>query len=312
MRILKLTGSKLADIFFDLPRILVINNYRFFLRIKITNPKKIPNDHSVIFAFNHTTGADPIIALGALRRKIHFIADSANFSNRFTSFFMRRFANSTPIFKKEPKKNINSFKELFLISKEKIIFFGIFPEGDLFKKGKFGKFKGGAAFLSYKTKLPIVPVYIHNICLGSTNEDWVDRHPVLEGISSLFLNTFHKIHIFIGDPIDPMAENIMEEFGELTDKNEFKKILDKITEKLEKEFIKLREEADSFYILKESCLTTKPFQVNEPAVLILENSKSENIKKKKIRTVKNNTTKPLISAGDEFLNPDELISFNKG
>jgi 1-acyl-sn-glycerol-3-phosphate acyltransferase len=312
MRILKLTGSKLADIFFDLPRILVINNYRFFLRIKITNPKKIPNDHSVIFAFNHTTGADPIIALGALRRKIHFIADSANFSNRFTSFFMRRFANSTPIFKKEPKKNINSFKELFLISKEKIIFFGIFPEGDLFKKGKFGKFKGGAAFLSFKTKLPIVPVYIHNICLGSTNEDWVDRHPVLEGISSLFLNTFHKIHIFIGDPIDPMAENIMEELGELTDKNEFKKILDKITEKLEKEFIRLREEADGFYILKESCLTTKPFQENEPAFLILENSKSENIKKKKIRTVKNNTTKPSASAVDEYLNPDELISFNKG
>ena len=42
-------------------------------------------------------------------------------------------------------------------------------------------------------------------------------------------------HLFIGDPIDPMSENIMEELKELTDKKEYKKIIDKITEELKKE-----------------------------------------------------------------------------
>jgi 1-acyl-sn-glycerol-3-phosphate acyltransferase len=243
MKIIKLIGNKFANAFYNLPRILFINFYRSFLRIRISDRKKIPRNHSVIFAFNHTTGADPIIALGALKRKIHFIADSERFTNRFTTFFMRRFANSTPIFKKEAQKNVRSFKELFLISRRKKIFFGIFPEGDLFKKGKFGKFHNGAAYLSFKTKIPIVPVYMHNINVGPTNESWVGRHPVFEGIASLFMNTYRRIHVFVGDPIDPMAENILEELSELTDKNEYKKVIDKITEELEKEFLELKEEA---------------------------------------------------------------------
>ena len=85
---------------------------------------------------------------------------------------------------------------------------------------------------------------MHNINLGPTDEDWVRRHPVFEGIASLFMNTFRRIHVYIGDPIDPMAENIMEELTELTDKKEYKKIIDKITEELEKEFLELKEEAE--------------------------------------------------------------------
>jgi 1-acyl-sn-glycerol-3-phosphate acyltransferase len=244
MKVLKLIGNKFANAFYGLPRALFINFYRCFLRIRITNPKKIPNDHAVIFAFNHTTGADPIIALSALRRKIHFLADSGRFTNGFTAFFMRKFANSTPVFQKEARKNIKSFKELLLIAGNKKVSFGIFPEGDLFKKGKFGKFHDGAAYLSFKTKIPIVPVYMHNVSLGPTNESWVGRHPVFEGIASLFMNTYRRIHVFIGDPIDPIAENILEELSDLTDKNEYKKIIDKITEELEKEFLELKEEAD--------------------------------------------------------------------
>lgn len=49
------------------------------------------------------------------------------------------------------------------------------------------------------------------------------------------MNTYMRIYAFIGDPIDPMAENIMEELKELTDKKEYKKIIDKITEELKKE-----------------------------------------------------------------------------
>jgi len=59
--------------------------------------------------------------------------------------------------------------------------------------------------------------------------------PFLKELASLFMNTYRRIHVFIGDPIDPMSENIMEELKELTDKKEYKKIIYKITEELKKE-----------------------------------------------------------------------------
>ena len=116
---LKIIGIKILNGFYNLPRILIINFYRLFVWIRVINPKKIPYNKSAIFAFNHTTGADPLIALGALRKKIVFVTDSERFSNRFTAFFFRKFTNSIPIFKEQFNKNIKSFKELFLISGNK-------------------------------------------------------------------------------------------------------------------------------------------------------------------------------------------------
>ena len=246
---LKIITNKTLDTLYNMPRILFINFFRLFVvRIRVFDPIKIPKDRSAIFAFNHTTGADPIIALGAIRKKLYFMTDSERFSNKFTSFFMRKFTNSIPVFKNEFLKNIKSFKELFNISKGKKIFFGVFPEGDLFKKDIFGKFKGGAAYLSYKTKLPIIPVYIHNIHKGPAEDSWCGKHPVFEGIASLIMNIFRRINVFIGEPIDPIAENIVMDFKELTNKNEYKKIINKITTELEEEFIDLKNEASSLFL----------------------------------------------------------------
>jgi len=244
---LKIIGSKILNGFYNLPRILIINFYRLFIRIRVINAKKIPGDKSAIFAFNHTTGADPLIALGALRKKIIFVTDSDRFSNRFTTFFFRKFTNSIPIFKEQLNKNIKSFKELFSASGNKKVFFGIFPEGELYKNDKFGKFRGGTAYLSYKTKLPIIPVYLHNLSKGPGENTWLGRHPVAEGVMSLLMNTFRRVHVFIGEPIDPVAENIMEDLKELADKNAYKKAIQLITLELEEEFQELRLEADELF-----------------------------------------------------------------
>lgn len=317
MRILKLTGNKITNFLYGLPRVLFINFYRFFLRIRISDSKKIPSDHPVIFAFNHTTGADPIIALSALKRKIHFLADSGRFTNRFTAFFMRKFANSTPVFQKEARKNIKSFKELILISSSKKVSFGIFPEGDLFKKGKFGEFRDGAAYLSFKTKIPIVPVYMHNVSLGPTDDGWVGRHPVFEGIASLFMNTYRRIHVFIGDPIDPMAESIMKELNELTDKKEYKKIIDKITQELEKEFLELKEEAAIFSISGKSAQSAKPSRLKKltrmqkPGILIAGNSKTGCVENRTIITKNSIAGQLKTEPGFESMDKNEFTNFDE-
>ncbi|MGM0365683.1 MAG: lysophospholipid acyltransferase family protein [Actinomycetota bacterium] len=235
--------SKISNYFYSIPRFLFISFYRMLIRVKVFNNKNIPKDKPAILAINHTTGADPIIILTAIKKKIYFIADSENFRFRFTNFFMRKFTNSIPVFKKQFSKNIHSFRELFALNKGKPFFYGIFPEGKLNKEGKISELNKGAAYLSYKTKLPIIPVYMHNLIKGPAGNRWLGKNRVFEGIFSLIANAFRRINIFIGEPIYPVASNIMENVKGLADKKTYKHIIDDIQRALEEEFFELESES---------------------------------------------------------------------
>ena len=242
------SAELLKKLLFSSPKILFINFYRLLTRKKVFNIKRLPEDRPAILAINHTTGADPIIVLASLRKKILFLADSRCFENKFTDFFFRRFANTIPVFKKQFIKNLESFREVFSIfdtfkNRKKNIFLGVFPEGRLNKDNRLEEFFRGTAYLSYKMKIPIIPVYISNIFKAKTKEQWLKRHPVIEGMVTIFLNMFRRIHIFIGEPIDPLAENVMVDFHNLTDKNAYKHIINKINQSLGSEFLELEKEA---------------------------------------------------------------------
>ncbi len=240
--------TKLTDFFYSIPRVLFINFYRLVTRIRVINYKKIPVDRSVILAINHTTGADPIVLLSAVKKRIYFLAGGKNFGSRFTNFFMRKFANSIPVFHEQIARNTASFRELFRISRKKNIFFGIFPEGKLNKNNKLEVFQKGAAYFSYKTKIPIIPIYIHNLRKGVPDGSFVARSDVAEGIISIVVNTFRKIHVYIGDPIDPMAENIIKDFKDIADGGTYKKAIGHINGKLEEGFNELISEAGSLFV----------------------------------------------------------------
>ncbi|MCK5566825.1 MAG: 1-acyl-sn-glycerol-3-phosphate acyltransferase [Actinomycetia bacterium] len=239
--------TKIADFFFSIPRVLFINFFKLFVRIRVFDQSKIPKDSSAILAINHTTGADPIVLLGAVRKKIYFIASAKNFGSRFTNFFMRRFANSFPIHKEHFMKNAATFKELFIISRKKNVLFGVYPEGRLNKEGKLDSFKRGAAYLSYKTRLPIIPIYIHNLRRGVHPDSFIARSNVAEGILSIIINTFQRINVFIGDPINPTAENIIDDFKGLADAKNYKATIDEINQALAEEFSGLQDEADDMF-----------------------------------------------------------------
>lgn len=238
--------NKLKDIFFDSPRLIIINLYRLVVRIRVFNKQRLPVDKPFILAINHVTGADPFIILGAFRKRIIFFAGSGNFTNIISNFFMRRFAGAVPVFKERALKNLNTFKEVFDLSKNKNMVFGIFPEGSLNKKDGFKKLHKGVAYMSYKMKIPILPVYIDNIRKGFGKDRFLGRFTVLEGISAILLNTFNKINVYIGNPIDPIAENIISDFKDLKSKSPLRELTDDINEALEEEFHNLKKEAEDF------------------------------------------------------------------
>jgi len=239
--------KKMSDFFYSIPRVLFINFYKLFTRTKIFNKKRIPSDKPAIFAINHPADAGPLILLAATRKKIFFLAESGNFGNLISSFFMRKFANCIPIFKNQFFKNAGSFKELFNISRENNAFFGIFPEGELNKKNELKKFKKGAAYFSYKTKIPIIPVYMHNMNTAPESKKWIWTNRIARGILSLIRNSFRNIHIFIGKPIYPVAKSIKEDFKNLAKPETLKEILNDINEALEDEFFSLKNEADELF-----------------------------------------------------------------
>jgi len=239
--------EKILEFFYSIPRVLLINFFKIFVRIQVFNLKNIPDDRSAILAINHTTGADPIVLLGAVGKKIYFIASARNFGTGFTDFFMRRFANSLPVFKEKPIKNTSTFKELFSIAKRDNVLVGIFPEGKLNKKGKLESFHKGAAYLSFRTRLPIIPVYMHNLRKGVSSESFFARSNVAEGILSIIANTFHRINVFIGDPINPTAENIVDDLKGLIDAKSYRATIDDINSALIKEFSELEKEAGGLF-----------------------------------------------------------------
>jgi 1-acyl-sn-glycerol-3-phosphate acyltransferase len=71
--------NKVANFFYNIPRILFINFYKLFIRLHVFNIKNIPENGPAILAINHVTGADPIIILGAIKKQIYFLAESENF-----------------------------------------------------------------------------------------------------------------------------------------------------------------------------------------------------------------------------------------
>ncbi len=238
---------KISDFFYSVPRILFTYFYRIFLRIRFFNRERLPVNRSAILALNHSTDADPIILLGALKKKIYFFAENENFDTWVSNFFMRKFANCIPVFKSQFSRNIKSFKELFNISNKDNVLFGIYPEGVINKKTNFRQFRKGAAYFSYKTKLPIIPIYMHNTNKGPDSKRWIWTNRITRGIISITINTFRRINFFIGEPIDPIAENIIKDFKDLDDEKSYRQIIENINQALKEEFIELRREADELF-----------------------------------------------------------------
>ncbi len=81
-------------------------------RIRVFNAGKIPQDTSVIFAFNHICGADALVANIALKRKIQFLAKGIYFQNKMYAFFMSKITGSIPIYQDDYSKNIPILNEL--------------------------------------------------------------------------------------------------------------------------------------------------------------------------------------------------------
>jgi 1-acyl-sn-glycerol-3-phosphate acyltransferase len=117
----------------------------------------------VILAANHTSNLDTPLLLSALpaeirRRTVVAAAMDNFFMKRFTAFRTVLVFNAIPIDRHKVNRRSSQLAMELIENGWNLM---IYPEGGRTPTGEMQAFKGGAAYLAERAKVPVIPVYIH-------------------------------------------------------------------------------------------------------------------------------------------------------
>ncbi len=137
-----------------------------------------------IFASNHLSYLDPPFIAISSPAEIHFLAKKSLFSAPLLGWLIRRL-NAHPVGRNA--EDISVLKKVTqLLAKERKLL--LFPEGTRSADGSLQPFLSGLGFIAYRSKSPIVPIY-----LSGTGKAW--------GMGKKFPKLSGKLDCFFGPPI---------------------------------------------------------------------------------------------------------------
>lgn len=144
------------DIFNKIEKMIARPFLKLLFFYKCNNRKNLPKDGAFIVCCNHLSNADPIVLSALSRRKIHYMAKSELFKNKFFGAILKAHGAFPVNRGKGDEKAINHSEEI--LQQGKVL--GIFIEGTRSKTGELQKPKSGAAMIAWQTKTPVIPVCI--------------------------------------------------------------------------------------------------------------------------------------------------------
>lgn len=178
----------------------------FLYRVKIVGKENIPKKGSAIICPNHIHPLDSAVIISTAKRKINVLAKEELFKAGIAKWFAEVFG-IYPI--KRDSADIGAIKiSLKILKQEELLM--IFPEATRNGMAKGVKAKHGAVILAIKSGTPIIPV----------------------GIQGNF-KPFRKVKLNIGKPID---------YSEYKGKTGDKELIEKLTQELMQEIVRLRDE----------------------------------------------------------------------
>ena len=128
---------------------------------------------------NHLSGLDPICVAHAVRgEEITYLAKKEVMQGRFSGWLLRSL-HAIPV--DRHNFDMAAMRACMQALKEDRVL-GIFPEGTRYKKGNMEELEAGVAILALRSRVPVVPMYIHGK-----------------------LAPFRRIHCYAGAPI-PMED----------------------------------------------------------------------------------------------------------
>ncbi len=137
---------------------LVAPLFREVFKIKAYGSEVLERKEPLIIAPNHRSYIDPPLIASLSPEPLVFLAKKELFEGRLKNWLFRNM-NAIPV--DRSKADFNALNEAVTRLKEgcKVC---IFPEGRRAPERGFLKPKPGIGYLVAKTKVPVVPVYIHN------------------------------------------------------------------------------------------------------------------------------------------------------
>lgn len=144
--------------FYRFARILLSIIFRFIYRVEVLGIENIPSEGRVIICSNHISALDPILLGISIKRPISFMAKKELFKNKFVGKILTMLT-AFPVDREG--SDLSAIRNsIDILTKERIL--GIFPEGTRITKIDIESAKPGVSLIAYKSKSPVIPVYIES------------------------------------------------------------------------------------------------------------------------------------------------------
>jgi len=130
--------------------------FRILFGLRIIGSENLRYVECCVFASNHLSYADPLVAGCGLDREVTFVAKKELFSNRLFAWLIRTY-NAIPIDRDEIDRTALKQISSKLKSGKSIL---MFPEGTRSKDGAIGDLKPGLGFIAMHNGAAVVPMHI--------------------------------------------------------------------------------------------------------------------------------------------------------
>jgi len=130
--------------------------WRILFGLRIVGSEHLRYSECCVFASNHLSYADPLVAGCGLDREVAFVAKKELFRNRLFAWLIRT-VNALPIDRDEIDRTALRLISAKLKSGKSII---MFPEGTRSKNGAIGDLKAGFGFIAMHNGAAVVPMHV--------------------------------------------------------------------------------------------------------------------------------------------------------
>ena len=132
--------------------------FKVYNRLDVQGFDKIPRGSQVIAAANHASYVDPPLIGGVYPGRLRFLAKESLFRVPLLGFFIRSLG-VIPV-KREDGQKAGAVMKTLLTLLENAQSVILFPEGTRSLDGRLKPLEAGVAYLSVKTGVPVLPVYV--------------------------------------------------------------------------------------------------------------------------------------------------------
>lgn len=168
--------KKRRTFIYSFARVLAWILFHTVYPVRVHGRKHLRLHGPCIVIANHLSGLDPIcVAHASKGEEISFLAKKELMQSRFGGWLLRSL-HAIPV--DRHNFDMSAMRACMQALKDGRAL-GIFPEGTRYKKGNMEELEGGVAIIALRSRVPVIPAYIHGK-----------------------LRPFRLVHLYAGPPMD--------------------------------------------------------------------------------------------------------------